>query len=55
LQQTFPAIDAVVFSAGMGQFGSVEEFSYPQIEALMTINFTSQVFLDQGFATCFKT
>ncbi|MFZ2172103.1 MAG: SDR family NAD(P)-dependent oxidoreductase, partial [Methylococcaceae bacterium] len=26
LQQTFPEIDAVVFSAGMGQFGSLEEF-----------------------------
>ncbi|MGZ8164706.1 MAG: SDR family oxidoreductase [Methylobacter sp.] len=45
LEQSFPEIDAVVFSAGMGRFGSVEEFSYAQIEALMTINFTSQVFL----------
>ncbi len=44
LQQAFPEIDAVVFSAGIGRFGSVEEFSYSQIEALMTINFTSQVF-----------
>jgi 3-hydroxy acid dehydrogenase/malonic semialdehyde reductase len=48
LQQMFPEIDAVVFSAGMGQFGSVEEFSYSQIEALMTINFTSQVFLTKA-------
>ena len=48
LQQQFPEIDAVVFSAGMGRFGSVEEFSYPQIEALMTVNFTSQVFLTKA-------
>jgi NADP-dependent 3-hydroxy acid dehydrogenase YdfG len=48
LQQLFPEIDAVVFSAGMGRFGSVEEFSYPQIEALMTVNFTSQVFLTKA-------
>jgi NADP-dependent 3-hydroxy acid dehydrogenase YdfG len=48
LQQAFPEIDAVVFSAGIGRFGSVEEFSYPQIEALMTINFTSQVFLTKA-------
>ncbi|MDD1627614.1 MAG: SDR family oxidoreductase, partial [Methylococcaceae bacterium] len=44
----------VVFSAGMGQFGSVEEFSYPQIEALMTINFTSQVFLTKALLPALK-
>ena len=54
LQQSFPEIDAVVFSAGMGQFGSVEEFSYPQIEALMTINFTSQVFLTKAMLPALK-
>jgi len=54
LQQTYPEIDAVVFSAGMGQFGSVEEFSYPQIEALMTINFTSQVFLTKALLPALK-
>lgn len=54
LQQRFPEIDAVVFSAGVGQFGSVEEFSYPQIEALMTINFTSQVFLTKALLPALK-
>ena len=54
LQQTFPDLDAVVFSAGVGQFGSVEEFSYPQIEALMTINFTSQVFLTKALLPALK-
>jgi 3-hydroxy acid dehydrogenase / malonic semialdehyde reductase len=54
LQQKFPEIDAVVFSAGMGRFGSVEEFSYPQIEALMTINFTSQVFLTKALLPALK-
>jgi 3-hydroxy acid dehydrogenase / malonic semialdehyde reductase len=54
LQQAFPEIDAVVFSAGMGRFGSVEEFSYPQIEALMTINFTSQVFLTKAMLPALK-
>lgn len=48
LQQRFPDLDAVIFSAGRGQFGSLEEFSYPQIEALMDINFTSQVFLTKA-------
>ena len=54
LQQRFPEIDAVVFSAGMGRFGSLEEFSYPQIEALMTINFTSQVFLTKALLPALK-
>ncbi len=54
LQQAFPEIDAVVFSAGIGRFGSVEEFSYSQIEALMTINFTSQVFLTKALLPALK-
>jgi len=54
LQQMFPNIDAVVFSAGMGQFGSLEEFSYSQIEALMTLNFTSQVFLTKALLPALK-
>jgi 3-hydroxy acid dehydrogenase / malonic semialdehyde reductase len=48
LAKDYPDIDAVVFSAGIGQFGSLEEFSYAQIEALMTVNFTSQVFLTRA-------
>ncbi len=44
----FPNIDAVIFCAGKGQFGSLEEFSYAQIEELMTLNFTSQVFLTRA-------
>jgi NADP-dependent 3-hydroxy acid dehydrogenase YdfG len=48
LAKKFPDIDTVIFSAGIGQFGSLEEFSYPQIETLMTVNFTSQVFLTRA-------
>lgn len=48
LQKTYPELDAVVFSAGIGQFGSLEEFSYSQIEALINLNFTSQVFLSKA-------
>lgn len=48
LAKNFPNIDAVIFAAGFGQFGSLEEFSYAQIEALMTVNFTSQVFLTRA-------
>jgi len=48
LQSDFPNIDAVVFCAGIGQFGGLEEFSYPQIEQLLTINFTSSAFLSRA-------
>ncbi|MCX7096941.1 MAG: SDR family oxidoreductase [Methylococcales bacterium] len=54
LQLAFPELDAVVFSAGMGRFGSVEEFSYPQIEAVMDSNFTGQVFLTKALLPALK-
>jgi 3-hydroxy acid dehydrogenase/malonic semialdehyde reductase len=50
----FPELDAVVFSAGLGQFGSLEEFSYTQIEYLMTVNFTSHVFLTRALLPMLK-
>ena len=45
LQNDFPQLDAVVFAAGYGQFGNLEQFSFQQIEQLMTVNFTAQAFL----------
>jgi len=45
LEQQYPSLDAVVFSAGFGQFGCIEQFSLAQIETLMTVNFTSQAFI----------
>jgi len=48
LEKNFPGIDAIIFSAGKGQFGSLEEFSYSQINDLMTINFTSPVFMTRA-------
>ncbi len=54
LEQTFPEIDAVVFCSGRGQFGSVEEFSYAQIEDLMILNFTSQAFLVRALLPSLK-
>ncbi len=40
LEHAYPELDAVIFAAGYGQFGSLEEFSYAQIINLMTVNFT---------------
>jgi NADP-dependent 3-hydroxy acid dehydrogenase YdfG len=45
IERQFPALDAIVFSAGIGRFGSLEEFSFEQIEDVMTINFTSPVIM----------
>ncbi len=54
LEQTFPELDAVIFCAGKGQFSSVEEFSYTQIEDLMTLNFTSQAFIVRALLPALK-
>jgi NADP-dependent 3-hydroxy acid dehydrogenase YdfG len=54
LKKQYPDIDTVIFSAGMGQFGSLEEFSYSQIELLLATNFTGQVFLAKGLISGLK-
>jgi NADP-dependent 3-hydroxy acid dehydrogenase YdfG len=48
VQTAFPELDTVIFAAGYGQFGSLEQFSLPQIEQLLTVNFTAQVFLTKA-------
>ncbi len=54
LIKQFPAIDAIVFCAGRGQFSSLEEFSFAQIQALMNLNFLSQSYLAKGFLPVLK-
>jgi NADP-dependent 3-hydroxy acid dehydrogenase YdfG len=49
-----PTLDAAIFAAGYGQFGSLEEFSYPQIESLMAVNFTSAAFLTRALLPSLK-
>lgn len=39
------AIDGVICCAGSGRFGSLEEFSYTQISALLDLNLGSQIYL----------
>ncbi len=48
MQRQFPELNAVVFAAGFGRFVSLEEFSRQQIEQLMTVNFTAQVFITKA-------
>ena len=54
LQREFPQLDAVVFAAGYGQFGSLEQFSMAQIERLMTVNFTANVCLTRALLANLK-
>lgn len=48
LQLDYPGLDTVVFAAGFGQFGGLEQFSFQQIETLMTVNFTAAVYLTRA-------
>ncbi|PKM11056.1 MAG: short-chain dehydrogenase [Gammaproteobacteria bacterium HGW-Gammaproteobacteria-3] len=52
--KTYPDLDAAVFCAGAGRFGSLEEFSYQQIDALLRLNFTSAAFLARALLPDFK-
>ena len=54
MEKDYPLLDGVVFSAGYGQFGSIEQFSYPQIEQLITVNFTSQAFITRALVPGLK-
>ena len=54
LATRFPRLDGLVCNAGQGRFGSLEEFSYDQIGALVDLNLTSQIFLVRGFLTMLK-
>jgi len=54
LTKQYPVIDGIVFSAGKGQFSSLEEFSFGQIQEIMNLNFVSQSFLAKGFLPSLK-
>ena len=50
----YPALDALVLNAGVGRFGTLEQFSYSQIRALIDLNFTSHVFVARAFLPTLK-
>jgi short-subunit dehydrogenase len=49
-----PDVQGIVFAAGRGQFGSLEEFSFAQIKALTELNFLSQAYLAKVYLPLFK-
>lgn len=48
VQAEYPELDGVVFAAGYGQFGGLEQFSSQQIERLLNVNFTAQAVLTRA-------
>ena len=54
LAKQHPAINCVIFCAGKGQFSSLEEFSFAQIQDIMNLNFISQSFLAKGLLPSLK-
>ncbi len=54
ISNQFSEIDSLVCCAGRGQFGSLETFSYHQIDQLMALNFTSQAYIARAFVPLLK-
>lgn len=54
LVRDHPDVSGIVFCAGRGEFGSLEEFSYSQIRSLMDLNFTSQAYLARAYLPLLK-
>ncbi|MFV1992575.1 MAG: SDR family oxidoreductase [Acidiferrobacterales bacterium] len=44
----------LILNAGMGLFGSLEEYSYQQINSLMNVNFTSHAYITRFFLPIMK-
>lgn len=45
--QRIGELNAVVFNAGVGRFGSLEQFSFSDIDNLLSVNLTSQIYLSR--------
>ncbi|WP_455210681.1 SDR family oxidoreductase [Kaarinaea lacus] len=49
LSRTLAGITDLVCCAGVGRFGSLEEFAFSQIRSLMDVNFLSQAYVVRAF------
>ncbi len=54
LDKTYEHIDTLICCAGFGQFSSLEEFSFDQIQAMINTNLTSQIFLTRALIPSLK-
>ncbi len=55
VRKDHPEVDAIICNAGYGHFGSLEEFSPPQIRQMIDLNLTSQILLIREFLPHLKT
>ena len=54
LARNHPQLDGLILNAGYGQFGSLEEFSYPQIRQLLETNLLQHIYFARAFIPRFK-
>ena len=54
LARNHPELDGLILNAGYGQFGSLEEFSYPQIHELVETNLLQHIYFARAFIPRFK-
>jgi len=54
VKKSFPELDGLICCAGQGRFGHLEEFSFQQIDDLLAINLTSQIFLTRALLPLLK-
>jgi short-subunit dehydrogenase len=54
LARNHPELDGLILNAGFGQFGSLEEFSYPQIRNLLEVNLLQHIYFARAFIPRFK-
>ena len=54
LARNHPDLDGLVLNAGFGRFGSLEEFSYPQIRELVETNLLQHIYVARAFVPRFK-
>ena len=48
VQSAYPNLNTVIFAAGYGQFGGLEQFSYAQINELISVNLIAQMYLTKA-------
>ena len=54
LSKDYPNPSSIIFCAGYGEFGNLEEFSFDQIRKLIDTNLTSQLYLARTFLPLMK-
>ena len=55
LTEQYSEISSIVFCAGYGRFGNLEEFSFDQIQQMINTNLTGQIFLARVFLPQMKS